>query len=309
MHARGYTLVAAAAVLWALIGLFSRSLLDQGITPLEIAFWRALLAGVAFTLHALAVGRLRVRDGVDLLRLTGFALVGVTLFYAALVLAIDTGGISLAFVLLYTAPAFVTLLAWPLLGERIDARTLVLVALALCGVVMVAFGGGDGTGGVRVSAASIGWGLAAGISYASYYLFGKWVLARYEPVTIFAFVLPIGALGLLPFVDFGPKSALAWLALVALSLTSTYLAYLAYYSGLRHVPASRAVLVATVEPVAAAALAAAVYGERLGPWGVAGGALILVAAVGASLRRTRRGVHSRPGGASAAAAGAGPERR
>ena len=294
MRARGYALIATAAVLWALIGLFSRSLLDAGLAPLEIAFWRALLAGGAFALHALAVGRLRLRNGGDALRLTAFALFGVTLFYAALVLAIDTGGISLAFVLLYTAPAFVTLLAWPLLGERIGPQKLVLVAAALAGVVMVAFAGGDGAGGVRVSATSIAWGLASGISYASYYLFGKWVLARYAPVTVFALVLPIGAVGLLPFVTFGPKSAFAWLLLVTLSITSTYLAYLAYYSGLRHVEASRAVLVATVEPVVAAALAAAVYGERLGAWGVAGAALILATAAAASLRRTRRGAPPAP---------------
>lgn len=287
MRARGYALVATAAVLWALIGLFSRAVLDEGVAPLEVAFWRALIAGACFAVHAGAVGAHRLARPRDLGSLAAFALVGVTLFYAALVLAIDTGGISLAFVLLYTAPAFVTLLAWPLLGERLTPQKVVLVALALGGVALVAASGAD-AGGVRVSATSLGWGLASGIAYASYYLFGKWVLARYAPVTIFAYVLPIGALGLLPFVTFGPKSAWAWALLVALSITSTYLAYLAYYSGLRHVEASRAVVVATVEPVVAAALAAAVYGERLGPYGVVGAALILVAAAAASLRRSRR---------------------
>jgi len=287
---RGYVLIATAAVLWALIGLFSRAVLDEGVAPLEVAFWRALFAGGAFVVHAASVGRLQVRSGGDLASLAAFALVGVTLFYSALVMAIDTGGISLAFVLLYTAPAFVTLLAWPLLGERLSPYKGALVALALGGVAMVALSGGD-AGGVRVSPTSLAWGLASGISYASYYLFGKWVLARYAPVTVFAVVLPIGALGLLPFVSFGSKSPMAWLLLIALSLTSTYLAYLAYYSGLRHVEASRAVLVATVEPVVAAALAAAVYGERLGLGGVLGAGLILAAAAAASLQRSGR---SRP---------------
>jgi drug/metabolite transporter, DME family len=285
VQARGYALVAFAAVLWALIGLFSRAVLDEGVDPLEIAFWRATLAGAAFMLHAVLVGRLRVRAARDVASLAAFALIGVTLFYAALVLAIETGGISLAFVLLYTAPAFVTLLAWPLLGERLTRTKLALVALALLGVVLVAFAGGSASG-VRVSPASLGWGLAAGASYAAYYLFGKWALSRYAPVTIFALVLPIGALGLLPFVTFAPKSPLAWLLLVTLSLVSTYLAYLVYYTGLRAVEASRAVLVATIEPVVAAALAAAVFGERLGLLGVGGAGLILVAAVLASVRRS-----------------------
>ncbi len=280
----GLALVTGAAVLWALLGPFSRALLDRGIAPLEIAFWRASLGGLVCALHAALTGGVRLRSARDLAYLAAFALLGVTLFYAALALAIETGGISLAVVLLYTAPAFVTLLAWPLLGERLTRVKLALLALTLIGVVLVA-APGAGAHGVRVSLTSLGWGLAAGVAYASYYLFGKWVLAHYAPVTVFALVMPIGALGLLPFVEFAPKSPEAWWLLIALALVSTYLAYLIYYTGLRLVEASRAVLVATVEPVVAAALAAAIYGERLGPLGIAGAGLILVAAVATATRR------------------------
>lgn len=287
--AAGYLLVLAAALLWSLIGPFSRTLLDTGVAPLEIAFWRAVFAGAAFAAHALLVGRLRLRPGAagrrDLGALAAFALVGVTLFYASLALAIDAGGISLAFVLLYTAPAFVALLAWPLLGERLDRRKLLLVAVAIAGVALVAQAGG----GMRVGPAALAWGLASGASYASYYLFGKWVLHHYAPVTVFAIVLPIGAAGLAPLVRFAPsKPPEAWLWLVVLSVVSTYLAYLAYYTGLRRTEASRAVLVATVEPVAAALWAAAWFGERLGPLGWAGAAAIVAAAAGAALPARRR---------------------
>jgi drug/metabolite transporter (DMT)-like permease len=283
--ARGYLLVFLAAVLWGLIGLFSRTILDAGLGALEIAFWRAVLAGGAFAVHALLAGRARVRSIGDVGALAAFALVGVTLFYAALNLAIDAGGVSLAFVLLYTAPAFVAVLAWPLLGERLTRRKAALVALAVAGVVLVAQAGG---GGVRATPAALGWGLTAGASYAAYYLFGKWVLHRYAPVTIFAVVLPLGALGLLPFVEFAPKDPVVWAWLMALGLVSTYLAYLVYYTGLRATEASRAVLVATVEPVVAAAIAAVAFGERLGWIGWAGAALILTAAALAAVPRRRR---------------------
>jgi drug/metabolite transporter, DME family len=296
----GYALVLAAAVLWGIIGLFTRALLDAGLGALEIAFWRAALAGGAFALHAAFIGRLALRNGRDALALAAFALVGVTVFFGSLSLAIETGGISLAFVLLYTAPAFVAVLAWPLLGERLTRAKAGLVVLALAGIALVALAG-DGASGVRVSPTSVAWGLLAGASYASYYLFGKWVLARYATVTIYAVVLPIGALGLLPFIRFAPKGPEVWLLLVGIALVSTYLAYLLYYTGLRTVEASRAVLVATVEPVVASALAAAVYGERLGPYGIAGAGLIVLAAALAAVRRTRR-----PARDARAAAGAGP---
>lgn len=283
----GYLLIALAAVLWALLGVFSKRLLAAGVPPTEIAFWRAALGGSAFVLHASVRGRLRVRNGSDLAALAAFAAVGVTLFYAALNLAIDAGGVSLAFVLLYSAPAFVAVLAALLLGERLTLRKSALVALSIAGVVLVARAGG---GEARVGTAAIAWGLTAGLSYASYYLFGKWILARYAPVTIYAVVMPLGALGLAPLVRFEAvrlATPAMWLDLVLMALLSTYLAYLVYYTGLRRTEASRAVLVATIEPVAAAVLAAVLFGERLGAWGLVGGALVLTAAVLSSLPAAR----------------------
>jgi DME family drug/metabolite transporter len=48
-----------------------------------------------------------------------------------------------------------------------------------------------------------------------------------------------------------------------------------YEAGLRRVEATRAVTVATLEPVIAAGLAYAVWGEALRPLGYAGAALVL----------------------------------
>ena len=114
----GYLLVLTAAVLWGLLGVFAKDILAAGVGPLEISFWRATLAGGAFFVHALVRGRLRLARGSDALPFVGFALVGVTLFYASLNLSIAAGGVSLAVILMYSAPAFVVVLAAVLLGER-----------------------------------------------------------------------------------------------------------------------------------------------------------------------------------------------
>ncbi len=286
----GYGLVFLAALLWGLIGLFSKGVLGAGVGPLELAFWRAALAGGMFMLHASLTGQLRLQSWRDLAALAGFSLIGVTLFYASYSLAVQAGGVSLASILLYSAPAFVALAARLLLGEALTGRKLILLALTLAGVVLVAQGGGSG---VTVTALSLFWGITAALSYSSYYLFGKWALGRYTPVTIYAVVLPAGALGLSPLVSFAPKSAGVWLLLLALATISTYTAYALYYTGLKRVEASRAVLVASVEPVVAALTGALVFGERLGPWGLLGGALILTSALLASLP-TRRDTPASP---------------
>lgn len=286
--AGGYLLVALAAVLWALLGLFSKRLLEAGISATEIAFWRAALGGVVFAVHAYLGGRFRLQRRRDLLAFIAFALVGVTLFYSALNLAIEAGGVSLAFVLLYSAPAFVVVLAALLLGERLTTLKVVLVLLSVAGVALVTQGE---SAGVNISVSAVAWGLIAGLSYASYYLFGKWVLRRYQPATIYAFVLPLGAVGLLPWVPFDAvtmATPLIWLNLILMATLSTYLAYLVYYTGLKRVEASRAVLVATIEPVIAAVLAALVFGERLGALGIFGAILVLLAAMLSAVPPRRR---------------------
>jgi len=280
---RPYFLIASAAVLWGLLGVLSKGVLEAGVSPLEIAFWRAVLAGGLFLLHAALSRQLRLARR-DLPLFIGFALVGVTTFYAAFVLAVAAGGVSLATVLLYAAPAFVVLAAWLLLGEPLTGQKLALVGLATLGITLVAQGGGQG---ITVTPASLGWGLLAGLCYASYYIFGKWVLGRYTPVAIYAVVLPIGALGLWPLVTFSHKSSTVWGLLLAIAFLSTYLAYLLYYTGLQHTEASRGVLIATIEPVVAAGLAALLFGERLGWWGLAGAMLVVSASVLANTLRRR----------------------
>src|SRR5690606_36999724 len=101
-----------------------------GVPATEVAFWRATLATPLFVAHAARSRSLRVRPR-DLPGLAGFALAGVTLCYASRNLAIDAGGVSLAFVLLSTAPAFVALLAAALLGEPLTKGKGTLVALSV----------------------------------------------------------------------------------------------------------------------------------------------------------------------------------
>ncbi len=297
----GYALIALAALLWALLGVFSKNLLAAGIGAIEIAFWRAALGGALFVIHALVEGHLRLLRRSDAFAFAAFALIGVVLFYTALNLAIDAGGVSLAFILLYSAPAFVAVLAAVFLGERLTPLKTVLVAMSIVGVVLVAQGGESG---MTVSVRSVTWGLVSGASYASYYLFGKWVLKRYRPATIYAIVLPLGALGLAPFTPFTAVKAATletWLYLLLMAGLSTYLAYFVYYTGLKRVEASRAVLVATIEPVVAAGLAAWLFGERLGALGMLGGALV----VGAAMLSALPWRLGRPRGADRVAQGPG----
>lgn len=278
MQLKGYLYILCAAALWALIGPLSKQAIAFGVTPLEAAFWRSAIGWSCFAIHALVAGcwRIQLRDAPAL---AGFGLIGVSTLFGAYVLSISMVGAALASVLLYTAPAWVAVLACLMLGERMTPHKLAALVMTLAGVACVSLGpaltSGLGLGAVNLT--GIALGLLSGFSYATYYIFGKLYLGRYATPTLFLYALPVGCLGLLPFVPFGPKSPQAWAVLAALAISTTYGAYSVYYAALRRLEATRVAIVATLEPVMAAALAYVWWDERFDALGYAGSALILAA--------------------------------
>ncbi len=270
----GYGYVALAAALWGSLGVVSRLILDAGVAPLELSVWRATIAGGLFALHASSRGRVRVDRG-DRGAVVAFAIVGVSVFYLSYLLAVRAGGAALAAILLYTAPAWVAIASAIWLRETITRQKLVAIALTLLGVALVALGAPAKTGGIRLGPSAIGWGLLSGLAYACYYLFGKRYFTRYEAPTLFMYALPLGALVLLPGVHFAAKSAATWGWIAFVGIVPTYIALQLYEAGLRRVEATRAVTVATLEPVVAAGLAWMIWGEALRPLGYLGAALVL----------------------------------
>ncbi|WP_028571888.1 DMT family transporter [Desulfonatronum lacustre] len=274
----GYAYVLLAATLWGMIGPLALLAFQQGLEPLEVAFWRATLGALLFMVHVSIRGQWRVQRA-DLPAFFFFGLVCVGVFYGAFQKTVDLGGASVAAVLLYTAPAWVALLAWIFLGETLGRLKILAVGITLLGVLGVSLGP-DGLTALREglwNPAAVGYGLLSGLTYALYYIFGKRYLSKYSAASVMVVALPIGALALYPFVDFHEKTLVAWIALAVLALVSTYGAFLAYCAGLRRLEATRASVVATFEPVVAALVAYAWWGERLGYLGILGAMLIIFA--------------------------------
>jgi len=277
----GYALVALAALLWGCIGPLSKYAFLAGMPPLEVAFWRTAMAWVLYAAHAAYLGRTKMA-GADLPWMAAFGVAGIAGLFGSYVLAVEDGGAALASVLLYTAPAWVALLAWRLLKESMTTVKLIAVAATVLGVAGVSLGNGPG-GPVRLAA--IGFGLLSGFTYALYYIFGKVFLPRYPTPTLFLYALPVGGLALLPFVSFGQRPWWGWLACAVLAVCCTYGAYMIYYAGLKRIEASRAAVIATLEPLVAALLAFSLFGERFTTLGYAGSGLILAAVLLTVLKR------------------------
>lgn len=275
MAIRGYLLVLAAASLWGSVGPIARYAFSQGIEPLEIAFWRCVIPFVPFAWQALRGDSVAISPR-DIPMVGAFGILCVATFYGVYQLAIQAGGAALACVLMYTAPAWVAVMAWLFLKERMTKAKISAVLLTLAGVAGVSGVFAPTTDAV-VTPLAVFFGLMSGLTYAMYFIFGKRLQPQYSTPVLFFWALPLGAAILFPFIEFNPKTPMVWVAILAITVLSTYIAYSLYYAGLRYLEATRASVVATIEPLVAAVSAYIWWDESFTTAGYAGSALILAA--------------------------------
>ncbi len=271
--------IVAAACMWGTIGLFARGLGDRGVDPTEQAFWKALVTGTVFVGLARRQGPIVRPDRRSMLVLIGFGVFGVALFFLALPKAIVTGSAGMAVVLLYLAPALVLVAARVLLGTPLTARRTILVAVALAGVALVAAGSMDA---LDDPVPAVAWGLLSAATYTLWYLVNGLLPAHLRGITVFAWSVPIGAVAVLPFVDWSTKSASAWALLIGLAAVTGVFPYLAFSAALARLDPPTVSVIATIEPVVGTLLAVTVLGEDLLVTTLIGGVMVVGSAALAS---------------------------
>ena len=275
---KGYGFIFLAASLWGLMGPFGKLAFQEGVSPLEVAFWRAFLAWLLFGAQAIVQKSIRV-EIKDLPGLALFGFVSVALFFGSYQMAVDRCGAALASVLLYTAPVWVVLLSRLFFSEPFTRSKLSALLFTVIGVGFISLNQGGDVLGSGPGFSDILLGLVAGFCYSLYYIMGKTYSTRYSAPLLFLYILPVGAGSLVPGFEFAEKTALAWLALGFVGILSTYAAYHFYYAGLKRVEAGRASIVATIEPVMAGVVAWLWWDEAFTLIGYAGAVLIILAVV------------------------------
>ncbi len=280
----GIILLVAAASLWGMIGPVSKVMFAGGMSPLESAFWRGSLAGVAFFIHWLIKRQPIPASLKDWAGLCVFAIFGVALLEGSFVLSVSHGGAALASILLYSAPIWVNLAGLFLFKETIPPRRWGALALTLTGITGMCLWGSS----VQFSASALFWGLLSGLSYAGFYIAGKIFFQRLSPVVVYMISFPLASIVILPFLassspgsefdifsKFSVYSNQTILACLFVGITCTYLPYLLYGFGLRHVDAGRAAIITTIEPVVAVILASVFWGETFSVAGYVFAALVV----------------------------------
>lgn len=276
--------IIVAGILWGCIGLFVRPLNALNLHSMEIVAIRAYVTLLAMFLFLLIYDRrlLRVK-WKDLWCFFGTGICSIVFFNYCYFSCITLTSLSIAAILLYTAPAIVMVLSFFLFKEKMTKRKLAALALTFVGCILVTGVVGDTT---ALSLQGILVGLGAGLGYALYSIFGRFAIERgYHSFTITFYTFLIASMGCVFFtdsrmiVDRVYTDCGVGLLCLAFGIVCTVLPYLTYTIGLKYVDNGKASIIASIEPVTATLLGIIIYKEQLSISGCIGMLLVLGALV------------------------------
>jgi drug/metabolite transporter (DMT)-like permease len=292
----GVALAAASACGYGSGPLFAKSVYGAGLDWLALLYWRFLVAGILVWAWALlvpgnrtALRSLSRRRILALLGLGVFFVGNAGTYYAAL----QYVSASLAALIVYIYPALVAVLSirW---GHGLHGRRpWVALILVTTGVALT-------IGGIETHADPIGLALivSSPCIYSIYIILAARLAGERRGETAAsrtggagAETRPAVAAALMISATFFVVAALAiaegepvvpgdvpsgaWYGLVGIAVFSTALAISAFYASAARIGAAQTALVSTVEPVWTIALAMLLFGERLGPVQLVGGAFVI----------------------------------
>jgi drug/metabolite transporter (DMT)-like permease len=272
-RAVGLLLSLGAALSFAVGIIFSKRLTDGDLPIPFILALRFGLAALVLLLIARLAGQLALtrRQLGLLLVLGGLGYGGEAGLYF---LGLENGSATAVTLIFYSYPAIVTVAAAVLGREPLRAFAVVALAVTSLGIILLVLPGG----GVSISTAGVVFSLGAAVVFSCYLILGEGVLSEVSALTGAAMTVLGASLFHACIVAGGglverPDSAES-LRLVAVA-ACTVVAFIGLIGGLRRLGATESAVVLTVEPLAAAVLAAIFLDDSLTALQALGGALVL----------------------------------
>lgn len=255
-----------------------------GLSVLALAPWYLWAQrGVKEALSAHALGWILV---------SGLCL---ALHFLAWIEAVQRAPVAMAVTLSSTHPIMVGLLSRLLLGEAFGGGKVLGAALAVAGTAGMAWvgqaaGSGDLTGYL--------WALGAAFFFSLYMMVGRRLRAS---MGLMAYVLPtygVAALWMfaavawkgLPMLGYPARTFLMFLLL---ALVPTTIGHSSLNWALGHLSASLVAVSVLGEPIGASVLAWVILGERVGPWRILFGMVILIGIYAAARTEAALGIDSK----------------
>ena len=277
-------LVILAGICWGIIGVFTRSMSNHGLSSIQITASRCFVVAICLIIYLTVKDRKKlVIDIKDIWYFAGTGIISIIFFNTFYFITINKTTLSLASILLYTAPSFVMIMSTILFKEKVTKQKLIALCLAFLGCVFTT--GLLSNNKINVSLMGIITGVASGFFYALYSIFGSIALKKYHPMTVTVYTFIVASIAIIPFCNIGQLINLSLyntnllLNILLIGIISTLIPFLAYTKGLERLEAGKAAVVAFVEPMVATFTGIVVFKEVLTYKNVIGIILIFIAIV------------------------------
>jgi drug/metabolite transporter, DME family len=263
-------------VLWALNLTVTRYILTHGFQPLAYATYRYGLATAIF-IGIVVVGERTLRMARSDLPLAALAAGLIFLNQLSFVYALDRTSASTIALILGATPAFAAVIGLALGLEKLSRKFWIAAGISFAGVGLVALGSG---GDVSGDGLGVLLGVATAATWAAYSVAVGPLMQRYSASRISVIALGLAWLGILLVgfpqaadqdLDVGAK---VWLFLLFATLGPLVLTTILWFRVIHRIGASRATLVANLQPFVAAIFALVLLSERMTLLQVLGGILI-----------------------------------
>lgn len=271
------------------MGLFVRALSVYGFTTLQITALRLISADIMFVVFVLlydkSLFKISLRDALMFIVMGVFGILAMSWLYFSSIMQVD---LSVASILLNTAPVWVLLASILFYGERLNTAKVFALLLAVGGCILI-----SGFSAKSLPLFGILCGFGSGIAYALYSIIGKYALKKYSPITVamYAFVFAgIGSIFICGISDMteivvSDFDFLMLIKILGIGFFSVFVPYLLYNIGLSKIPAGKASIMASVEPMMATVSGIFVYRELPSIIGMIGICMIIAAIVLLNLKK------------------------
>ena len=274
-------LTLVGGVLWGFSGVCGQYLFSQGISADFLVPYRLLLAGILIVLYYAFKAKKAVfaplTDVKLMTELLTYALLGLMMTQYAYFYSIELSNAAVATVIQYTAP--VLILAIICLKERRAPRSLEILAL-LCAMLGVFFLATHAQiSALVISPEALFWCLVSAVCVCVYNLAPARLNAKYSVALTLGWGMVIGGVVLCLYMrvwEFAGLSGTAqWLAFLAVITLGTIFAFSFYMTGVKLIGASKASMIACIEPLSAAFFGYFWLGTKFVFWDFLGFALII----------------------------------
>ncbi len=257
--------ILASGVLWGVAGFFVNHLIETGFTAVQVSALRWIFAATLMTVGIAIFDPKKLRiDPRDLGWFFCTGIVCILLSNTLYFIAIPLTTVAVANILMYTSPIWILLFSVIVFREKVTFSKISSLVLAVVGCAFaIGVIGGEKH---AISPLGVVAGVLSGLFYGLYSIFGKIVLKKYDSITVILYTAIFAGLG--SFFIINIPETISYIAqtntlpiIFLMAVIVSILPYTFYTIGLKNCKATRASILACVEPITSVLVGTFILGQ------------------------------------------------